>query len=218
MPPRELRGVVFDMDGVLVNSEPFIAEAAILMFAEKGHRVRAEEFRPFIGTGEDRFIGGVAEARGITLDPMRDKARTYEIYLDLIRGRLVPLPGVFEFIHACRARGLAIAVASGADAVKVDGNLREVGLSRSQFAAIVDGTHVARKKPAPDIFLEACHRLALPPANCLVIEDAVTGVAAAKAAGTRCLALTTSFDATQLEMADWIAPDLSRVPTEALDW
>jgi beta-phosphoglucomutase len=218
MPRKELRGVIFDMDGVLVDSEPFIAEAAILMFAEKGYRVEAEEFRPFIGTGEDRFIGGVAERRGIVLDPSQDKARTYEIYLQLIRGRLQPLPGVREFVHACIAKDIAIAVASGADAVKVEGNLREVGLSRSLFAAIVDGTQVARKKPAPDIFLEACRRLALPPSSCLVVEDAVAGVAAAKAAGARCLALTTSFDAAQLIQADWVAPDLSRVPAEALEW
>lgn len=214
----QLRGVIFDMDGVLANSEPFIAEAAIAMFAESGHRVRPDEFEPFIGTGEDHFIGGVAEARGIALDPARDKARTYEIYLQLIRGKLRPLPGASEFVHACRGRGLAVAVASGADAVKVQANLREIGLSPSLFAAIVDGTQVVRKKPAPDIFLEACRRLSLRPASCLVIEDAVAGVAAAKAAGARCLALTTSFDATQLALADWIAPDLSRVPAAALAW
>lgn len=213
-----LRGVIFDMDGVLVLSESFIAEAAIAMFAEKGHHVRAEEFRPFIGTGEDRFIGGVAESRGIRLDPVRDKARTYEIYLELIRGRLRPLPGVREFVQTCRAKRLALAVASGSDAVKVESNLREVGLPPVLFDAIVDGTQIVRKKPAPDIFLEAGRRLSLPPSACLVIEDAVTGVAAAKAAGARCLALTTSFEAGQLAMADWIAPDLSRVPAEALEW
>lgn len=206
------------MDGVLVNSESFIADAAIAMFAEKGHQIRREEFRPFIGTGEDRFIGGVAERRGILLEPARDKARTYEIYVQLIRGKLQPLPGAREFVDACRTRRLAIAVASGADEVKVEANLREVGLSPNLFAAIVDGTQIVRKKPAPDIFLEACWRLGLPPANCLVIEDAVAGVAAAKAAGARCLALTTSFDAKQLAMADWIAADLSRVPPEALEW
>jgi len=206
------------MDGVLVNSESFIADAAIAMFAEKGHQIRREEFRPFIGTGEDRFIGGVAERRGILLEPARDKARTYEIYVQLIRGKLQPLPGAREFVDACRTRRLAIAVASGADEVKVEANLREVGLSPNLFAAIVDGTQIVPKKPAPDIFLEACWRLGLPPANCLVIEDAVAGVAAAKAAGARCLALTTSFDAKQLAMADWIAADLSRVPPEALEW
>src|SRR5438309_11184213 len=122
------------------------------MFAEKGHVMREEEFRPFIGMGEDRFIGGVAEARGIPLDPARDKARTYAIYLDLIRGKLTPLPGVRDFVAACRGRGLALAVASSADAIKVEGNLHEIGLPASTFDAVVNGSQVARKKPAPDIF------------------------------------------------------------------
>ena len=214
----QLRGVVFDMDGVLVLSEDFIANAAIAMFAEKGYLVRPEEFRPFIGTGEDRFIGGVAEQRGIALDPARDKSRTYEIYIGLIKGRLRPLPGVRDFVTHCQQRGLALAVASGADAIKVEANLREVGLSTESFAAIIDGTQVARKKPAPDIFLLACQRLGLDPSRVLVIEDAITGVAAAKAAGARCLALTTSFSAEQLSEADWVAPDLAQVPAAALSW
>jgi len=206
------------MDGVLVLSEPFIAAAALAMFAEKGVAVAAEEFRPFIGAGEDRFIGGVAEARGIPLDPARDKARTYQIYLEMIRGKLRPLPGVREFVETCRRRGFRLAVASGSDTIKVEANLRELGLPATDFAAIVTGSEVERKKPAPDIFLEACRRLGLEPASCLVIEDAVNGVRAAKAAGTRCLALTTSFAPTDLGEADWIAPDLAHVPAEALSW
>lgn len=206
------------MDGVLVLSEPFIAAAAIAMFTEKGFTVRAEEFRPFIGTGEDRFIGGVAEARGIPIEPERDKARTYEIYLEQIRGRLQPLPGVRGFVESCRERGLRLAVASGSDTIKVEANLREIDLQPSAFAAIVTGSEVERKKPAPDIFLEACARLDLDPGACLVIEDAVNGVRAAKAAGARCLALTTSFPAGDLAEADWIATDLAHVPPAALAW
>src|SRR5207237_10458640 len=140
----------------------------------------------------------VADVRGSVVARARDDARTYGIYLQLSHGELHALPGAREFVDACRTRGLAIAVASGADAVKVEANLREVGLSSNLFAAIIDGTQIVRKKPAPDIFLEACRRLGLRPASCLVIEDAVAGVAAAKAAGTRCLALMTSFDAEQL--------------------
>jgi len=82
----------------------------------------------------------------------------------------------------------------------------------------VDGTQVVHKKPAPDIFLEACRRLLLAPSQCLVIEDAVSGVAAARAAGMRCLGLTTSFDARELSGADWIASDLAHAPKEALAW
>src|SRR5205807_7886311 len=98
------------MDGVLVLSEPLLAQAAARMFAEKGFEVRHEEFHPFIGMGEDRYLGGVAEARGIPMDPERDKARTYAIYLDLIKGRLEPLPGVVAFVTECRRRGLKTAV------------------------------------------------------------------------------------------------------------
>jgi HAD superfamily hydrolase (TIGR01509 family) len=208
------------MDGVLVESEPFIAEAATRMFAEKGVDVRPTDFRPFIGMGEDRFLGGVAEARGVDLNMPRDKDRTYEIYLELIPGRLELLPGVAAFIRRCRSLGLRLAVASSADRVKVEGNLREIGLPPSTFNAVVVGEDISRKKPAPDIFLEASRRLRLEPDACLVIEDAVSGVAAAKTACACCLGLTTSFSAEQLLKAgaDWTAPDLASVPDKVLDW
>lgn len=217
---RKLAGVIFDMDGVLVESEPFIAEAAVRMFAEKGVAVTHEDFRPFIGTGEDRFLGGVAESRGVELDMPRDKTRTYEIYLELIRGRLEPLPGVHEFIARCRTRGLKLAVASSADRVKVEGNLRELGLPEGTFDAVVVGEDVIRKKPAPDIFLEAARRLDLNPGSCLVIEDAVSGVTAAQAAGTRCLGITTSFPDDRLSAAgaEWTASNLLSTSEWALDW
>jgi beta-phosphoglucomutase len=213
-----LRGVIFDLDGVLAISEPLLAEAAIALFAEKGHRMTADDFRPFIGMGEDRYIGGPAEARGIPMDIPRDKARLYEIYDEVIQGRLQALPGAREFVAECRRRGLAIAVASGADRTKVVANLREIGMPEATFDTVVDGTQVVHKKPAPDIFLEAARRLALAPDECLVVEDAVSGVAAAKSARMRCLALTTSFSAEELAGFDWIATDLAHAPHEALAW
>jgi beta-phosphoglucomutase len=215
---KRLHGVIFDMDGVLVASEPFTAEAAIRVFAEKGFEVHREEFRPFLGTGEVRFMGGVAEARGIPFDPVADVARLYSIYLDLIPGRLGPLRGARSFAIACRGRGLALAVASSADRIKVEGNLSEVGLPEGTFAVVVTGCQVQRKKPAPDIFLEAARRLGLEPGNCLVVEDAPAGVAAAKAAGCRCLALTTTMPAEALGEADWVAPHLEDVPAVAVEW
>jgi beta-phosphoglucomutase len=216
--PQRLQGVIFDMDGVLVLSEPIIAEAAIRMFAEKGYELHPEDFRPFIGTGEDRFIGGPAEARGIVLDPEKDKARTYALYLELIKGRLEPLPGVRDFIDLCRERRLKIAVASSADSIKVEGNLEEIGIPPSTFDAVVTGSDVVHKKPSPEIFQEAARRLGLDPSSCLVVEDAIAGVAAAKHAGARCLALSTSFTRDKLADADWVVADLSAAPREVLDW
>src|SRR5271165_2474223 len=218
--PRTIAGVIFDMDGVLVESEPFIAEAAMRMFAEKGVAVWSEDFRPFIGMGEDRFLGGVAEARGVVLQMPRDKVRTYEIYLELIQGRLEPLPGVAEFIGRCRSQGLSLAVASSADRMKVEGNLRALGLPSGTFDAVVVGEDIVRKKPAPDIFEKAARRLGLEPSSCLVIEDAVSGVLAAKTAGARCLGITTSFQAQQLASAgaEWTAPDLVAASEAVLQW
>jgi HAD superfamily hydrolase (TIGR01509 family) len=210
-----IHGVVFDMDGVLCDSEPFICEAAMTMFLRQhGARVVAEDFAPFVGAGENRYLGGVAEKYGLTLDLERDKKATYDIYLEIIRGRLQPLPGVREFIQRCRQLGRRLAVATSADRVKMDGNLKEIGLSPELFDTCVNGLEVARKKPFPDIFLEACRRLDLPPAECLVVEDAPNGIRAGKAAGCRCLGLTTSFKAEALlaEGADWIARDLADVP------
>jgi len=84
--------------------------------------------------GENRYIGGVAEKYGFAGDIRELKRRTYDIYLEIIKGRLRPLPGVFSFISECRKRGLRLAVASSADERKVRGNLEEIGLdSRSSM-------------------------------------------------------------------------------------
>jgi HAD superfamily hydrolase (TIGR01509 family) len=213
-----LRGVIFDMDGVLVDTEAWICRAATAMFAEHGLAVRPADFLPFVGAGENRYIGGVAEKYGLALDLERDKARTYELYAELVRGKLRPLPGAREFIAGCRAHGLRLALATSADRVKMEVNLREIGLPVASFDAAVNGLDVEKKKPDPQIFLLAARRLGLPPGQCLVVEDAVNGVAAAKAAGCRCLALTTSFSREQLAAADWFAPTLAEAPEEALDW
>lgn len=213
-----IKAVILDMDGVLVDSEPFICEAAMKMFEERGLNVCAEDFVPFVGAGEDRYIGGVAEKYGYALDIERDKARTYELYGQIVRGRLEPLPGVSDFISKARGLGLKLAVASSADRVKVDTNLRELGLAADTFDTVVSGLDVSRKKPDPEIFLTAASRLGVEPAACLVVEDAVNGVAAAKAAGMRCLGITTSFTPDELSAADWTAPDLASAPEDVLRW
>jgi HAD superfamily hydrolase (TIGR01509 family) len=217
---RSTRSVIFDMDGVLCDSEPFINEAAIGVLRDRYGLVTApEEFLPFTGTGDARYISGVAAEHGLELDPERAKAELYQRYLAIIRGRLRPTPGAHAFLAACRAAGLRMALATSADAVKVDANLAEIAIDRNVFAVIVSGQDVTRRKPAPDIFLLTAERLRVPPGSCLVIEDALTGVRAAKAAGMRCLALATSFPPDQLERAgaDFVAADFADLPAGLWD-
>jgi beta-phosphoglucomutase len=205
-----IRAYIFDMDGVLCDSEEFIAEAACLMFKTVyGTEAKASDFEPFIGTGEDRFIGGVAEKYGIALTMPRDKETTYALYAQCVRGKLRPVPGAVEFIKAAAAKGISLAVATSADRVKMDVNLDAIGVDAGIFDALVTGSDIQHKKPAPDIFLKAAEMMGAEPAECVVFEDAVNGVQAAKAAGCLCVGVTTSFSNETLQEAgaDQTIPD-----------
>lgn len=212
------KGIIFDMDGVLVDSEPYIMKAAMQMFAELGLKTVPEDFHPFTGTGENRFLGGVAEKYNFPVDIQQAKKRTYDIYLEIIKGKLKPLPGAREFVNNCRALGKKIAIASSADWRKVEGNLSEIKLPAALFDAIVAGEDVVHKKPAPDIFLLAAQKIGIDPKDCLIVEDALSGIKAAKAAGCKCLAITSSYIVDKLPGADFYAPDLAHVPKDAINW
>ena len=208
-----IQAVLFDMDGVLVDSERQICFAAIQMFKELGVTVQPDDFLPFVGAGENRYLGGVAEKYDIELDIDAAKFRAYTIYGEIVHGQLKPLPGVREFIDRCRAKEIKTAVATSADFMKMEINLREIGLPAETFDATVNGLEVVHKKPSPEIFLTAARKIRVEPGNCLVVEDAINGVQSAKAAEMYCLALTTNFKAEQLKQADWICKDLSEALT-----
>lgn len=215
----ELKAVLFDMDGVLCDSEPFICEAAMRMFSDVYQiSVKEDDFLPFVGTGEDRYLGGVAEQYGIDLQMPADKVATYEKYLEIIKGRMPPLPGVHDFITAARAAGLKLAVNSAADRMKVEGNLAEIGVSADSFDAVVTGSDITHKKPHPEGYQTAAANIGIDPRHCLVVEDAINGIEAGCAAGAMCLGLSTSFDADKLSAAGarYTAPHLGEVPGELL--
>jgi len=213
-----IKAVLFDMDGVLVDSEAYIRQAAMNMFAEKGYLVSESDFMPFTGMGENRYLGGVAEKHQIPFELEPDKRRTYEIYAELVSGKLDPLDGVADFIEKCLERDLKLAVASSADPIKVHINLEEIGLEKALFKAIVTGLDIEHKKPAPDIFLLAARLVGVFPESCLVVEDAISGVEAGINAGAKVLALKTSFSAEELAAADWITETLATASDQVLDW
>lgn len=206
-----MQAVLFDMDGVLADSEPLICAAACEMFRERGVTVQPEDFHPFVGAGENRYIGGVAEKHGLALDIVLAKARTYELYLRMVPDKLVVFPGAVELVKACLAAGWPCAVASSADRVKVEANLRKIGLPPETWQAVVTAEDVERRKPDPALFLKAAERLGVAPDACAVVEDAVNGIAAAKAAGMRCVAVATSFPPALLGQADLVRSSISEV-------
>ena len=207
-----ITAVIFDMDGVLADSEQMINEAAIAGLREYGIEPEADDFLPFVGMGEDRYIGGVARKYGLTYGPELKK-RVYEIYFGLIAGRLTAFPGVHDLLGRLRVKKIPLAVASSADRIKIEANLKAIEVDPEWFRATVAGNEVPRMKPAPDVYLAAAEKLGADPANCCVIEDSISGIRAAKAAGMRCVAVAQSFAASELQTAspDCIRPDVGKI-------
>ena len=207
--------ILFDMDGVLVDTEPVINKAAILTLKEYGIDAQKDDFTPFIGTGETRYLSGVAEKYGHCYHPQM-KDRLYEIYLEIANDLLKIQPGALECLQTLKEKGYPLALASSADRIKIDANLRVAGIDPAYFRAIISADDVTYKKPHPEIYLTAAERISALPATCLVIEDALTGVRAAKRAGMRCIAITTSFAKEKLadEQPDRICANLSEVCQE----
>lgn len=201
---RDYDAVVFDMDGVLCDSEMASRQAAVATFRKfYNTEVQPEDFAPFTGTGEANFLHGVAKLYNVQgFDPEEAKQKFFEVYIKYgYISDLLPFRGIPNLVERVKSLGLKVAVASAADAIKVEANLNAIGLPPSTFDFTTSSDDIENKKPAPDVFLAAAKGLGVQPERCVVIEDAVAGVQAALAAGMRCVAVSTSLPAENLEKA-----------------
>lgn len=194
------------MDGVLVDGEPLHFHAINELLEEEGRSLTLEQYRPYMGTK----AGWVELIRDLGLShPAEHYAPRYnDLILRQYREHSLPLPGACELVRALRRRSVPVALASSSIAPWVEACLERLGLSGC-FAAVVTGSDVREGKPSPDIYLEAAHRLGLPPACVLAIEDAPAGIASAKAAGMTCWAVLTPYtEGLDLGQPDRVLPSL----------
>jgi beta-phosphoglucomutase len=203
-------GVIFDLDGVLVNTGPFHKQSWYDLAAREGFQMSDELFYTTFGMQNYQIIPQLAN-RPLTraeIDRLSDwkEAR----YRELIKGRLVLLPGVKDLLACLKASGFLLAVGSSTPRVNLDFMLDETSC-HDYFDAIVTGEEVKNGKPAPDTFLKAAEKLHLPPACCVVIEDAVQGIQAAKAAGMKVIAITTTRPKKDLAAADRIIDSMTQL-------
>jgi len=206
-----LKLIIFDMDGVLVDSEPAITQASIESLKESfGIEAKHSDFKEFTGMGDDKFIQGVAEKYSKTYD-VKLKLRAYEIY-NAHKDWVKVFPRAKKLMQNIYNIDLKCAVASASDLVKVKVNIKKIKLGKSikivttdvghddpgvpqkRPLYVITGTDVKNKKPDPEIFLKAAETAGISPENTIVIEDAISGVKAAKAAGMTCIGVTTSFN------------------------
>lgn len=224
---RLLRAIIFDFDGIIVDSEPSILKLTQQMGSQEGWTITAEEYyRDYLALDDRGIIEHLYRTHGRALDAARRdqlvawKARAYQ---EFIRDGLTPLPGAVEFVRRVAVE-YPLAIASGSLRVEIEHLLCKLGL-RESFSALASADDCAKSKPDPEVYLKAVARLRkiaalrgnpLEPSQCLAIEDAPLGIVAAHAAGMKCLALTHSQPAEALEHADWVCQGFAEIELEKI--
>ncbi len=205
-------GVIFDMDGVLVDSYRAHLASWNVMLAEHGRAVSEAEFAATFGRTSREIIAALwprerpSESQIAALD-----ARKEEAFREILAQEFPVMPGAADLLHALESDGFALAIGSSGPPENVQLVLDRLGLERL-FGAVVTGMDVTRGKPDPQVFLLAAQRLGIPPARCAVVEDAPLGIAAAKAAGMAGVGLaSTGRTREMLAAADLVVDSLGKL-------
>ena len=212
-----LRGVIFDMDGVLTDSEPAFYAAVNDILARYGKHIGEDEYRQFIGQSTEQMWTQVIALKGIP-ETLEEIVEDYEAPLMVrLREPRPPLPGARELLAELRARGVPVALCTASFMRWVEAILASADVLHT-FDALSTADMVERTKPHPDPYLMAAQKLGLPPAECIAIEDSKNGVASAMAAGTYVLQLrATSSSADPQPGVRAVLGSLAEFPLGLLD-
>ncbi|MCX2726673.1 HAD family phosphatase [Thermomicrobium sp. 4228-Ro] len=209
---ERIAAVVFDLDGVLVDSEA-LQLAAWQCYVERWEKKLPATLLPrLFGRRLVDAASIIVEELGLPVAPDEAARERDALFLASLPGNVRPMPGAHELITGLRERGMRLGLATSGHRRYVQLVLVELGLADA-FAAVVTGDDVARGKPAPDCYRLAASRLGVSPAACIAIEDAPLGVAAARAAGLRCIAVPNAHTAhlDGFAAADTVLPGLDAV-------
>ncbi len=206
-----MKGVLFDWDGVVIDSSAQHERSWELLSEEIGQPLPEGHFKAGFGKKNQEIIPNMLRWASDPGEIARLGDRKEELYRELVREQGVKvLPGARELLVALREAGIPRSIASSTPRSNLDAIFTATGLD-GLFDAVVCGDDVKNGKPAPDVFLLAAKRLGLAPQDCLVIEDAHVGIAAAKAAGMKVLAVATTHPLEELATADAAVASLAEV-------
>ncbi|OGO26360.1 MAG: hypothetical protein A2136_05310 [Chloroflexi bacterium RBG_16_54_11] len=209
---RAAQGVLWDMDGVLVDTGELHFQSWMVALTEAGITFNTEKFRETFGMNNTKILsillGQAPEAGFVT----KVSDRKESLFREMIKGKIQPMPGVRAWLEQLQNMGYRQAVASSAPQANIEALVDEMQI-QSYFTTTVSAANLP-SKPDPAVFLEAARRLEAPPERCIVIEDATHGVRAAKRAGMRCIAVTTTHPREELAEADVVVDSLEELRTE----
>ena len=198
-----IKAVLFDLDGVLVNSEPVNVAAGVHAFRDLGIVLPSEEQKLIMG----RHPADYNKVFKYAFDKDWMVGRHHKYY-EKYYHKAKKFPHARKLILAIKRNGLKVAIVTASERSTVDRALKLIGLTGA-FDAKITFENCKVRKPAPDPYLAAARRLKVKPSECVVIEDSIPGVASAKSAKMKCIAVTNSFPASKLKQADLIVKSLN---------
>jgi HAD superfamily hydrolase (TIGR01509 family) len=214
-----VEAVIFDMDGVIIDSEPVYRKIEQILFKAEGLNISQEEHETFVGTKtlemwlllEKKY--GLIRTAQETAD---EEGQRYAQWLNSEEG-LEPIPGIKELLKKLTESGVKLAVASSSSKLEIETILTKFGII-NYFTALVSGYQVSQGKPSPDIFIYTAGRLDVHPENCIVIEDSRNGINAAKQSGMRCIGFKSSTSGSQdMSSADVVVESIYGISLEMLN-
>jgi HAD superfamily hydrolase (TIGR01509 family) len=209
-------GVIWDMDGVLVDTGELHYRAWEQVLGQEGIPFSPDEFRRTFGMHNasilEILLGAPPDPETLRRIGDEKEAR----FRAMIKGQARPMPGILDWLERLRQRGAPQAVASGAPPENIEFLVDEMGIRR-YFSALVSSEGMPGK-PDPAVFLEAARRIGVAAARCVVVEDGLPGLAAARAAGMRCIGVTTTHPASALQAADRVVESLEELPADGFDF
>jgi beta-phosphoglucomutase len=184
-----IEAIIFDMDGVLVDSEPIHTEIEKRQFKMNGISISDEDHRHFMGTAADAMWKKIAELHvlPIPIEELIEQNRNESFRFFSELAEIPVMPGLIDLLEKLQKKNYPMAVASSSFPEIIDLILIKSGL-KEYFQVIVSGEEAGKSKPEPDVFLLAAQKLGVKSENCLVIEDSFNGIKAAHAAGMSCVA------------------------------
>ena len=219
---NKLYGLIFDVDGVIADTEAANAAVSITVLAELFGIEGAvrEDFEAGLGRGAQEYVRAGARAHGVELTDEQVEEATQlrqDYFLEMLKEKpLLPFPGVLELMaEAMQREDFRVAIATSGTLEKSSAVLNAANVPYKEMVHI-NGNDVKNKKPDPELFLLAAAGLGIDPADCVVIEDAPDGIQAAKTAGAKCIAVTNSADAAKLQQADLICDSLEQIDLETI--
>jgi beta-phosphoglucomutase family hydrolase len=216
MTESKKRAVIWDMDGVIADTGTYHLRSWQHVFRERGIDFGEDEFKKRFGQRNDTIVRAVMGGSVSEEEINAVASEKEEYYRRAVCQNVRALPGVVHLLRSLRQNGYVSAIGSSAPPENISIILEGLKIAE-MFEAICYGREVKEGKPSPQIFLMAAQKLKIDSANCVVIEDSMAGVTAAKRAGMACIAVTNSHPASQLTEADLIVSSLEKVTVRDLE-